>query len=223
MSLNRGQLRTRCQDIINDSTSNIWDDDFWHNQFNDALADICSRGKIYEKPDTVTLVAGTESYDLQDDFFDANSVMFDYAGVGKIDKRALIRIVDKSLLGRLPDYKVVKPVWYMTGLDSSGNKIISIYPVLNYGFLKPTVDIRYWALDDNLTDDNDSPGFNEIYHPLIIDYALAGAYFKDNQMSNYAATVQRYEKKINELNPKAGLSPFRRGGGDIPGPPPAET
>jgi hypothetical protein len=106
---------------------------------------------------------------------------------------------------------VDKPIACIPGINAVGTKVIGIFPVPRKTYTKTTVWIKYWALDTDLSAEGSSFNFNAVYHPVIIDFVLAWCYFKDNQITNYNLAVERYEKRINEINPTVGMSPSPAG------------
>lgn len=195
MSVTLLNVRDRVRVAVEESTARFWQNTDLNNWINDALRDIARRAEVIQSFNTsVSIVAGTNKYNLPTNVIRVHRVEFDPTGSSMIYPLEASTYQQMDSMWGVNQSSAGNPRFYVLwGMPP--NLQIQLYPVPSVG---GTLNLFYYRLPATASLDADVLEVPEGWDDCIVDYCEAMAKRKDHDPT-WAEAMQLYEMKIQRL------------------------
>lgn len=189
------EVRTRARSAIEEVTARFWTDSELNVWINDALRDIARRAEVIQSFNTsVTVVAGTNKYNLPTNIVRVHRVEFDPSDSTSIYPLEASSHQQMDSVWGVNQSSGGSPRYYVLwGMPPSLQ--IQLYPVPSVGGV---LNLFVYRLPTVASVDGTAVECPEGWEDTIVDYCEAQAKRKDHDPT-WVEAMQIYEKKIQDL------------------------
>lgn len=195
MSVTLSNVRDRVRVAVEESSARFWQNTDLNSWINDALRDIARRAEVIQSFNTsVTIVAGTNKYNLPTNVIRVHRVEFDPSGSSSIYPLEASTYQQMDAMWGVNQSSGGNPRFYVLwGMPP--NLQIQLYPVPS---VAGSLNLFYYRLPAAASLDADVLEVPEGWDDAIVDYCEAQAKRRDHDQT-WTEAMGLYEAKVQRL------------------------
>ncbi len=165
---------------LNETDDSFVNRDDIRNYLNEALDDLTDALRVEAPPAEITLIEDVDEYDIPEN----------------LNRFARVELEGTRLI--FNEFKTFNEIQQDNTYTVWGDKLY-IRPIPTSAEAGQTLKVYYYRKPTHMQDKDDVADIEGKYDQLLIHYALAKAFERDEELELFQATMQQYEAKKNEM------------------------